>query len=416
MGRIAVLPLLHVVVVELLRPDHPCQGLTLDRAAIGPGHAALERVVERIGLGLATREQLVHPLERPVEPHRGHADHGFEGRARLDDRVGVHRQLGPVAVAQRLAPAVHDRLVDPVLVGPATRHPEQPLDVGVVVAEQRLGAGHQVHEARRGTKRAIVDAHDLGGQSGQLRPHRGGVPRPHVAEPHLGEQVERRGLRAAIGRAHPVDQIAGRHLYDVDHHVEVALIVEHAGVDELVLGVCARSACVVGNQLRVGEFGLGILVEHPRRCVRRHRVEVVVQFLDVLTVVALAVGQAEQSLLEDRIALVPQGHRDAQPLLGVAPATDAVLAPAICTAARVIVRQGLPGGAVRAVVLAHRAPLALGQVRAPALPRCDARGVVGEASSLDGGESFALELGGRRRHVRLAHGTRCYSWPQRSNN
>ena len=49
-------------------------------------------------------------------------------------------------------------------------------------------------------------------------------------------------------------------------------------------------------------------------------------------------------------------------------AGDAVLAPAIGAAAGVVVREVVPGVAVRAVVLAHRAPLALAQVRPPRLP------------------------------------------------
>ena len=49
---------------------------------------------------------------------------------------------------------------------------------------------------------------------------------------------------------------------------------------------------------------------------------VIIQFLDVLAVVALAVGQAEQPLLQDRVAAVPQ--RDAQ-----APAQVVSLKPPI---------------------------------------------------------------------------------------
>src|SRR5215831_8532008 len=52
----------------------------------------------------------------------------------------------------------------------------------------------------------------------------------------------------------------------------------------------------------------------------------------------------------------------------VAEAGDAVLAPAIGAAACMVMREIFPGGAVLAVVLAHRAPLALADIRPPALP------------------------------------------------
>ena len=43
--------------------------------------------------------------------------------------------------------------------------------------------------------------------------------------------------------------------------------------------------------------------------VRRCRVEEVVQLFDVLAVVPFAVRQSEETLLEDRIAFVPEGER-----------------------------------------------------------------------------------------------------------
>ena len=61
-------------------------------------------------------------------------------------------------------------------------------------------------------------------------------------------------------------------------------------------------------------------------------------------------------------------RREAQPALPVGDAEQAVLAPAVGAAARLIVGEVLPHVAVRRVVLSDRAPLALGQVRPPALP------------------------------------------------
>src|SRR5207302_7203439 len=74
------------------------------------------------------------------------------------------------------------------------------------------------------------------------------------------------------------------------------------------------------------------------------------------------------ALLEDRVALVPQREPEAQVKVLVAEAADAVFAPAIGAAARVIMREICPGVAVGAVILAHRAPLALADIGSPAPP------------------------------------------------
>src|SRR5262245_57081541 len=101
---------------------------------------------------------------------------------------------------------------------------------------------------------------------------------------------------------------------------------------------------------------------------RRRRVEVEVIFLDILAMVALRAGQAEQPLLEDRVLPVPERQREAEPLPVVADADQPLLVPAGGPRTGVVVRKVVPGAAVWAVVLAHGAPSALAQVWPPALP------------------------------------------------
>ena len=84
--------------------------------------------------------------------------------------------------------------------------------------------------------------------------------------------------------------------------------------------------------------------------------------------VAFVPGEAEQPLLEDRVLLVPQREGEADRLMPVADAREAVLVPAIGARPRMIVREVLPGSPVRAVVLADGAPRALAEVRSPPLP------------------------------------------------
>src|SRR4051794_10357302 len=98
-------------------------------------------------------------------------------------------------------------------------------------------------------------------------------------------------------------------------------------------------------------------------------IEVEVVFLDVLAVVPLRVRQAEQALLDDRVLAIPQREGKAQDLPVVADPGKAVLAPAIGPGAGLVMGEVVPGVTAAAVVLAHRSPLALGQVRSPASPR-----------------------------------------------
>src|SRR5262249_27041190 len=139
---------------------------------------------------------------------------------------------------------------------------------------------------------------------------------------------------------------------------------------------------------------------------RGRGVEIEVALLDVLTVVTLRVGQPKQTLLEDRIAAVPQREREAQPPLPVGDAEQAVLAPAEGTAARVVGRGVLPAGAACRVVLTHGAPLAFGEIGPPALPVLLTPSVLGEPLDLRLGSRSRPHPGGARRTFAGAAGRR----------
>src|SRR5207249_4581131 len=94
------------------------------------------------------------------------------------------------------------------------------------------------------------------------------------------------------------------------------------------------------------------------------RVEVELVLLDVLAVVALAVGQAEEPLLEDRVLAVPQGDGEAEELLIVRDYCEPVLAPAVRPRARVAVAEVVQG-----VAGPRRARMGAAIDRAR--PRCD---------------------------------------------
>src|SRR6516165_6260882 len=85
--------------------------------------------------------------------------------------------------------------------------------------------------------------------------------------------------------------------------------------------------------------------------------------------VAFAVGQPEQPLLQDRVLAVPKRDGKAQPLVVIAEARKAILSPMVSTRSGLIMGEVVPGITIFAVVLADRAPLALAEVWTPLLPR-----------------------------------------------
>src|SRR5262249_54033974 len=84
--------------------------------------------------------------------------------------------------------------------------------------------------------------------------------------------------------------------------------------------------------------------------------------------------------------------------------------PAVGPAARVVVRQVVPDGSVCRVVLAHGAPLTLGEVRPPALPVADAAGGLVETAP-PGGRIRTPAVGHASAGARAGAGARQPAWP-----
>jgi hypothetical protein len=193
-------------------------------------------------------------------------------------------------------------------------------------------------------------------------------PRPRCSGTRGWQEVQRRRVRAAVRDREPDEEVVGRRLRVLGEHVEVAVLREDPGIDELELGIPPAAALVLLNEPRVGKRRLRVLVEGLHVRVGRRRVEVEVVVLDVLAVVALRASEAEEPLLQDRVLLVPEGQREAEALMVVRDPKEPVLAPAVRAGAGVVVREGIPGGPARRVVLADRAPLPLREVGPPPPP------------------------------------------------
>ena len=360
--------------VELLGPEQPRERLAHDALGIVRELLRDHRRVELVRLAQALGEYDVEvlaecaPWDRRVGESQAHRDAlpGGQGhpvarrRLRADGR-GVDRVFFPI----------DDASVDAVLhVRARVRLAPEPLAVRLVLGEEELGRPLAVEPAWAqrfvlGLDQRVVRDRAAGAKDGARG---GGIPGPGVAKPHRREEVQPCGLGAAIRRGDPDQEVVGRRLRVLDQHVEVAVPLEDARVHQLELGRAPVPPPVLLDEPRVRKLRLRVLVEELHVGVRRRRVEVEVVLLDVLAVVALASGQPEQPLLQDRVSTVPEGQGEAEPAVVVGDPTEPVLAPPVGARARVVVGEGVPGGAVGAVVLAHRAPLALGEVGSPALP------------------------------------------------
>ena len=112
--------------------------------------------------------------------------------------------------------------------------------------------------------------------------------------------------------------------------------------------VCTRSS--------YGKARLRILVQHLQVRVRRRGVEVEVVLLHVLAVIALALVSPNSRSLRIGSRPFQSAEREAQPLLLVGEAREAVLAPAVGARAGLVVGEVVPRVAVRRCSPRGRSP------------------------------------------------------------
>ena len=191
---------------------------------------------------------------------------------------------------------------------------------------------------------------------------------PVIPEPECRQEMQFGCVRSPVGRRDPHQDVFRTGFGVLHEDVEIAVGLEDARVEELILHLVPGAPLVGVHQVGVRKGRLGVFVEVLHVGVGRRRVEVEVVFLDILAVIAFAVGQTEQALLEDGIPAVPQGKGKAQPLFVVGQAGQAVLSPSVGPRAGLIVGEEIPGIAPLAVVLTNRPPLPLAQVGTPFLP------------------------------------------------
>ncbi len=334
--RIAVEPAPDVVLVELLGPEHSRERLPHHVLLVGRQPPRNDRGVELVGLGAAQRQRAVELRAQRIAA--GRLDVGQpQAHARVSAggylEALTRRGLGALSVrVDGGRVSADDVLMEGVLdVRRGAGRAEDALGVGLVLGEEQLGVGSDVEVAA--PEVVFLERHELppvlagpGGREGALavRP-----PRPCVAEPHGGQQVDGRRLRAAVLDRDLDEDVLRAGLRILDEDVEVAALGKDARVEQLVLGLLDRAPAVLLDQLPVRVFRVRVLVQVLHVRVRRRRVEVEPVLLDVLAVVALGVRQAEGPLLEDRVLPVPEREREADELVAVGDPAEAVFVPAI---------------------------------------------------------------------------------------
>src|SRR5271163_459806 len=175
-------------------------------------------------------------------------------------------------------------------------------------------------------------------------------------------------LWPAVGCGDPYQNVI-RAVFGIFHKdVEVSIFVEDPSVKQFILHVVPGTTSVRIYQIGVGKRRVWVLVEILHVGVCRCAVEVKVVLLHILAMVALAVGQPKQSLLENWILAVPQGQREAKVLFVIGNAGDAIFAPTIGARTGMIMGEKIPGVSPLAIILADRSPLPLTEIRPPLLP------------------------------------------------
>jgi hypothetical protein len=79
--------------------------------------------------------------------------------------------------------------------------------------------------------------------------------------------------------------------------IEVTIAIENPGIGKFKFRSGEPAMPIFFDQLSIGEFLLGILVQSSRVGIGRGRIEVVIVFLDIFAMVSFRSGEAEEAFL-----------------------------------------------------------------------------------------------------------------------
>ena len=234
-------PAVDVVLVVLLAPQQARERLAHHERAVGVERGRDHLGVERVGLLEARGEDRVE-VDRSRRAAVSRT--GSTPTRRLRSRARGGRRTSCPTARPTGAPAIRWSLIADF--EPVSFSQNQQLAVGLRSATRRAPGGGATRAGDRGLDDVVA-------------------PRPGVAEPQRRQQVQRRGVGAAVVRGDAHQDVVVRGLRVLDDHVEVAVVVEDPGVEQLVLVVLlAAAAVLVRRGPRTGTPRCGYLYWHFR--------------------------------------------------------------------------------------------------------------------------------------------------------
>src|SRR5215471_6712072 len=210
----------------------------------------------------------------------------------------------------------------------------------------------------------------------------GPAPGPRVAEPQRRQQVQRGGVRSAVDGRDPDQNVVGLRLGVLRENIKVSIVLKYAGIQQFELRIAPAATRVLFDKPRIRKFRLRVFVQRLHVGVRRSGVHIEITLLHVLAMIGLGTADAKQPLLQYWIAAVPQGYGEAQTSFAVANTEQAVFAPAVRAATRMVVGKIGPARTVGRIVFAYRTPLPLGKIWPPTFPVLLAASVFRKALAL----------------------------------
>ena len=179
-------------------------------------------MVVLVGLGAPRREQVREIGERRGELAAREAQPVLHLGAGLHQGLVPHPGLGAGALrVHGLEPRIDDALVEAVLEIPGLPDIPELRRVGLVFREQELRDALRVQNLHAQVIRLDADA---ARERAQLRLGGAGVPAPGIAQHQLRNEVQGRGVRAAIPGRDQHQDVAGLDLSVLDEHIEVAVL------------------------------------------------------------------------------------------------------------------------------------------------------------------------------------------------
>ena len=279
---IAVEPGSNVKDIALLRPEQAGQGCALHVSLVGRGMRRGELFIKLIGL-FATlchecingRRQLLFParksiVRRLIGEEKSHRDRptGRNTKGIIQAGLGASEiwiDGSFFASAQQPVKAIF-------CIARHTRPTRMKHDwgVGLVIGEKHFCTGifrradepasAQPIRAWNPSVRKITVIGNHTQRAGRARgrgDRRTGqrrlAPRPGIAKPHCGNNVERRRIAAAIGGSDPDSNLLRRKLCVLNKNVEVAIAFKNAGVEQFVFRTASLPPLVFLDQCSVGK-------------------------------------------------------------------------------------------------------------------------------------------------------------------